>query len=106
MENITLGQIGDAILYLAAIAGGIGVLYKLLMTGIQKQLEPIKQEQHNEKMKRLKSDITNLICLVEQGIITNEQKLLLHEDYDEYAKNGGNSWVHDKMESLHKEGKI
>lgn len=106
MENITLGQIGDAVIFLATLAGGIGALYGLLMKGIKSQLKPIKDELKGEKMSRLKSDLTTLMCLADNGVISNEQKLLAHEEYDEYTKNGGNSYIKEKMEELHKEGKI
>ena len=106
MENITLGQISDVIMYLVAIAGGIGALYKLLMAGIKKQLDPINDELKKEKMSRLKSELTTFMYLAEQSNISNEQKILAHEDYDEYIRNHGNSYIHDKFESLHKEGKI
>ena len=106
MENITLGQISDAIVFTVALVGGIGALYKLLMTGIKKQLEPINDELKKEKMSRLKSELTTFMYLAEQNNISNEQKILAHEDYDEYIRNKGNSYIHDKFESLHKEGKI
>jgi hypothetical protein len=106
MENITLGQISDAVIFLAALAGGIGALYGLLMKGIKTQLAPINKELHNEKMSRLKSDLTTFMYLAETGVISNEQRILAHEEYDIYIENKGNSYIHDKFESLHKEGKI
>lgn len=106
MENITLGQISDAIIFIVALVGGIGALYGLLMKGIKNQLEPINDELKKEKMSRLKSELTTFMYLAEQNNISNEQKILAHEDYDEYIRNKGNSYIHDKFESLHKEGKI
>lgn len=106
MENITLGQISDAIIFIVALVGGIGALYGLLMKGIKNQLEPINDELKKEKMSRLKSELTTFMYLAETGNISNEQKILAHEDYDEYVNNKGNSYIHDKFESLHKEGKI
>ena len=106
MENVTLGQIRDIVLFIVALTGGLGTLYKLLMIGIKKQLEPINEELHNEKMKRLKSELTTLMYLADGGALSNEQRILAHEDYDEYVANKGNSYIHDKFESLHKEGKI
>ena len=106
MEEITLGQIKDAIIFLTAILGGIGVLYGLLMTGIKKLLQPIKDELQNEKMQRLKTDLTTFLYLAEHDTISNEQKLLAHECYDEYIKLKGNSYIHDKFEKLVKEGKL
>jgi hypothetical protein len=106
MENITLGQIKDIILFIVALVGGIATLYSMLMKGIKKQLEPINDELKAEKMSRLKSDLTTLMYLAETGAISNEQKILAHEEYDVYVENKGNSYIHDKFESLHKEGKI
>ena len=106
MENITLGQIRDVIAFIVGLSGGIIALYKLLMTGIKTQLAPINEELHNEKMSRLKSDLTTFMYLAETGVISNEQRILAHEEYDIYVENKGNSYIHDKFESLHKEGKI
>jgi len=106
MENITLGQIKDVVIFLTALFGGIGVLYGMLMKGIKKQLEPINNELKDEKMSRLKSDLTTLMYLAETGVISNEQKILAHEEYDIYTENKGNSYIHDRFEQLHKEGKI
>lgn len=106
MEEITLGQIKDVVIFLTTLLGGIGVLYGILMKGIKKQLDPINDELKQEKMSRLKSDLTTLMYLAETGAISNEQKILAHEEYDVYVENKGNSYIHDKFESLHKEGKI
>lgn len=106
MESITLGEVKDAIVFIVALASGIVALYSLLMKGIKTQLEPINEELHNEKMNRLKSDLTTLMYLAETGAISNEQRILAHEEYDVYVENKGNSYIHDKFESLHKEGKI
>lgn len=106
MENITLGQIKDVVLFIVALSGGIGALYKLLMAGIKKQLQPIYDELNKEKMSRLKVELTTFMALAETNDLSNEQKMLAHEDYDEYTRNNGNSYIHDKFESLHREGKI
>ena len=106
MESITLGEVKDTIVFIVALTSGIVALYSLLMKGIEKQLEPINEELHNEKMKRLKSELTTLMYLADGGALSNEQRILAHEDYDEYVANKGNSYIHDKFESLHKEGKI
>lgn len=106
MDNITLGQIKDVIMYIGGLIGAIGVLYTFLMKGIKKLLQPITDELQNEKMSRLKSELTTFMYLAENGNLSQEQKVLAHEDYDEYIKNKGNSYIHDKFEKLNKEGKI
>lgn len=106
MDNVTLGQIKDIVLFLVALIGGIGTLYAMLMKGINKSLQPIKDELREEKKSRLKSELTTFMYLAESGNISPEQKILAHEDYDEYTRMKGNSYIHDKFETLHKEGKI
>ena len=110
MEGITIGQLFDLIIRLSVVAGAVGVLYKLLMTGfdksLNKSLKPIKDDLRDEKMKRLKSELTTFMYLAEIGTISPEQKILAHEDYDEYTRLKGNSYIHDKFEKLNKEGKI
>ena len=106
MDNITLGQIKDVVLFLVALIGGISSLYALLMKGIKLQLQPIKDDIRDEKKERLKSDLTTFMFLAEHGELSNDQRLRAHEEYDMYIKMGGNSWVHDRFEILKKEGKI
>ncbi len=99
MGNITLNQIGEIIIKLAAIVGAMKVLSMMVIAGIKKVLLPIR-------IKMLKSDLTMLMCLAENGLLSEEQKKLLYEDYDEYIGYKLNSWIHDKFEFLKKEGKI
>lgn len=107
MDNITLGQIKDIVLYVGTFIGGIGVLYKLLMAGIGKLLQPIKDDLKEEKKARLKSELTTFMYLAENGSLSPEQKILAHEDYDVYTnKLKCNSYIHNKWENLEKEGKI
>lgn len=106
MEGITLGQIKDAVIFLVALIGGIGSLYVLLMKGINKSLQPIKDDLRNERIERLKSDLTTFIYIASKDDLSNDQRLRAHEEYDMYIKLGGNSWVHDRFEELKKEGKV
>lgn len=106
MDNITLGQIFDGIIRLSVVAGAVIALYKLILKGVGNLLTPIKVDLKDEKMSRLKSELTTFMFLAENGNLSPEQKILAHEDYDEYIKNKGNSYIHDKFESLVKEGKI
>ena len=95
MSNITLGQISDTIINLSYLVGAIGVLYALLRNLLMKF-----------EKRRLKADVVTLMALAERDMLSTEQKLLLHEEYDDYIKAKGNSWAKEKYEQLHKEGKI
>ena len=111
MERLTIGQLFDAIIRLSVVAGAVAALYKLLMKGfnnsLDRSLKPIQDDLKEEKIKRLKSDLTTFMYLAEIGTISPEQKMLAHEEYDEYhEKLKKNSYIHDKFEALKKEGKI
>lgn len=97
--NITLGQLGEIIVKLVAILVAMKTLSMMIVAGIKKILLPIR-------IKMLKSDLAMFMCLAEYGFLSEEQKKLAHEDYDEYIGYKQNSWVHDKFEKLKKEGKI
>lgn len=106
MDNITLGQIKDVLLWLVAFATAIGTLYALLMKGFGKLIQPIKDDIRDERIERLKSDLTTFIYIASKDDLSSDQKIRAHEEYDMYIKLGGNSWVHDRFEELKKEGKV
>lgn len=106
MDNITIGQVFDFFKSIIEVAGIIGAVYVLLMKGIKKLLEPISEGLKKEKMQRLKSELTTFMYLAENNSISNEQKMLAHEEYDDYIENGGNSYIKTKYQKLVKEGKL
>ena len=117
MENITLGELAKNIAFIVAFIGSFVYLKKGTVKGIttviEDKLEPIKKEVTNLKketsknnLSSIKTDLINLMELVDRGIISLEQKMRAYELYDYYCKHGGNSYVHDKWERLKKEGKI
>ena len=106
MDNITLGQVKDIVLWAVAFIGGLGTLYTLLMKGFDKRLQPIKDDIRDEKFERIKSDLTTFIYLANISELSEEQKIRMYEEYDDYIKMGGNSNIKEDMEKLRKEGKI
>lgn len=106
MNNITVEQITNVLKYIVEIAGIIGTVYVLLMKGIKKLFEPLRDDIREEKKARLKSDLTTLMYLADNGTISDEQKMLANEEYDDYIEMGGNSYIKNKFEKLVKEGKI
>ena len=106
MNNITVEQITSALKYIVEISGIIGAVYVLLMKGIKKLFEPLRNDIREEKKARLKSDLTTLMYLADNGTISDEQKMLADEEYDDYIEMGGNSYIKNKFEKLVKESKI
>ena len=72
------------------------------MTGFGKLIQPIKDDIRDEKIERLKSDLTTFIYIASKDDLTSDQKIRAHEEYDDYIKMGGNSWIHDRFEKLQK----
>ena len=106
MDNITLGQIKDIVLWAVAFIGGLGTLYTLFMKGFDKRLQPIKDDIREEKFERIKSDLTTFIYLANISELSEGQKIRMYEEYDDYIKMGGNSHIKEDVEKLKKEGKI
>ena len=106
MDNITLGQIKDIVIWFSVIAGAIGSLYALLMKGIGKLLQPIQDNLQDERKERIKSDLTTFMYMAERDTLSDGQKMRLYEEYDDYIKSGGNSYIKEEFERLKKEGKI
>ena len=128
MENITLGQIGYALAFLVLLIGNIKSILKDFKNPIDKKLgkllEPINskidhldqkidsmEKEHMKKLNNLelesiRNDLVNYMNLADKGIVTPKTKEDMHLLYDEYRKNGGNSYIHDEWERLKKEGKI
>ena len=55
---------------------------------------------HNAKQSILQLIVEDKIRVMEGGIPENKQNIL--KEYDEYNKRGGNSYVHEKVESYKK----
>ena len=118
MEGITLGQIAAWVAFTAALLTGLGVIAKKVgkaaTTWLQSQLAPI-----NTKLDKLNINITDVdvaqcknflvrfLADVEQGNnIYEVEKERFYEIYERYRNLGGNSYIHDKVEKLKKEGKL
>lgn len=128
MDNITLGQIKEILLWFSVVIGAMGTIYALFIKAMNKFVSPIKQQmsldikeikdeivklkeelttaQTKETMERLKTDLTSFIYLADKDMISDGQKIRAYEEYDEYIKLGGNSNIHNDFERLVKEGKI
>lgn len=117
MENLTLGQICEWVLWLGGFIGGVAYLKKVLTKSLEdmmdKKLKPINEKvdkldykTSKNNLESIKTDLINLMELMDKGTISIEQKIRAHELYDYYCNHGGNSYVHDKWEVLKKEGKI
>ena len=118
MENITLGEIGVAIAFLAALITGLGVLIKRLKGWIKdvlkEQLDEIRAE--NEELKKhidnvdlntCKNFLVARISEIERGDGLGEvESERFWEQYQHYLEKGGNSYIRHKVEQLKEDGKL
>lgn len=120
MENWTVGQIIGTITLIAGAITALGVIFKkigsALTRWVQIQLAPVNDkllgisEQMTEMEKnRVMDFITQYLADVERGIATDdEERKRFWENYDLYTSPAikGNSYIHEKVERLKREGKL
>mgnify|MGYP006916087467 CR=1 FL=1 len=106
MNNITLGQISEIVIFVVGLIGGFKTIKTTLTKSIDKTLQPLNTKIDNLEMNSIKTDLVNFMALVENGQVSQEQLQNAYELFDRYSKLGGNSYIHDKWERLKKEGKI
>lgn len=95
MDNITIGNVKELIITISTVGAALIGICAWIKHIIGKMLLPL-----------LKSDIATLMYLAEQGQLSDTQKRLAHDEFDEYKKLGGNSYIKDNFEKLVKEGKL
>lgn len=116
MENVTVGQIASIIATIVAIGGGVAVivgwisksLKKYLTVVIKEEIEPLKTSVNKiEKDVQMvdkqacKNYLVSFLSDVEQGGYIDEiETQRFWEQYEHYEKQGGNSYIHQKVEKL------
>lgn len=113
MDNITLGEIVEWLLWLAGAIGAIGVIYKAAMIAFSKALSSVNNKLDGLATKiddadvaRAQDYIVRFLADVEQDEpVSNEETKRFWENYDLYSVSH-NSYVHEKVEKLKKAGKL
>ncbi len=112
MENITIGQLETFLLGFAAVIGACGVIYKSLMTMLNKALDT-KLKDLTDKITAVDYDgcknfLVAVISDIDDGRDISETTLeRFYENYDHYVKDcAGNGYIKAKVESLEKSGKL
>ena len=118
MEHVTVGQITTGITLLATFIGSAMAVYKywceLLGKQIEESMRPLEQKvdmiaknMNDMDLNRCKDFLARFISDLEQGQAVSDIELeRFHETYAHYQKIGGNSYIHDKVEKLKKQGKL
>lgn len=118
MENITVGQIGLGLAFIAALIASVGGIGKFLTKVIKKafatEMKPL-----NDKLDNLDSKIEDVdmntcknFLVARLAEVEAGEKLgdigeeRFWEEYQHYQKIGGNSYIKKKVEQLEREGKL
>lgn len=119
MENITLGQISVALLFIIGLIGSMCTLANYLKKVLEKTFRPT-----NDKIDKMEKTLSSKIdkvdknatmnyivrCFndVDRGIsLDSASKMRLKDQYEHYVRDlNGNTYIHDEYERLKKEGKL
>lgn len=118
MEAITIGAIAAGIATIVGIVKGVEYLYqrvskaatKWLMDGLKPtndKIDNLETKLVNVDLNQCKNFLVRFLADVEEGNHIDEvEKERFYETYEHYTGLGGNSYIHDKVEKLKKEGKL
>ena len=108
MENITLGQISNILLWLVAFFGTIGTIVTTIMVFlnkiIKKHLKPLNEKIDKLDLNDCKNFLVRFLADVERGQVMDDVELKrAHDVYDHYRDDlHANSYIKDKWEKLMK----
>ena len=104
MENITLGQLSNLLLFLIEFVGSIVTIAVVIKKSLNKQLVPLNQKIDKLDTNQCRNYLVEFLADVEHGIVKDETQIKrAYEVYDHYTKDlNGNSYIHDKWKKLMK----
>lgn len=111
MENMTLGQISNVMLFLATFIGTAILLSvyikKALKLALKDELEPIKKQLSEDSTAIRRNELMRVFHILKSGgELDSDEKMHYHKVYDEYIKEGGNSYIKELNDKYVMEGKI
>lgn len=118
MEQITIGQIGIFLAFLAALIASVGAISKAAKKAVQKAFEA-GMRSTNERLDKIEKKIEEVdlntcknflvarLAEVEQGrqfdSVSEER---FWEQYEHYLAIGGNTYIQHKVDQLQQAGKL
>lgn len=120
MENVTIGQIASIIGTIVAIGGGVAVisgwisksLKKYLTMVIKQEIEPLKESVARIETELKKTDkeacknfLVTFLSNVDRGEAIDEiERQRFFEEWEHYTAQGGNGYLHAKVDRLKEKG--
>lgn len=113
MNDITLKQIWDVMQWLIGFGGATLAIVAAVKKAIAAGFKPIEDKIDTVDTNATKNYLVQVIADVDRdGTIDGASKIRFYEQYEHYSKPkdkgglGGNSYIHDEVERLKKEGKL
>lgn len=118
MESVTLGQIGLALAFIAALIASIGAISKVVSKAVKKafeagtkaitdRLDKLDKKVDGVDMENCKNYLVTFLAEVSRGEPKDETEYQrFWEQYQHYKSIGGNTYIQHKVEALEKEGKL
>lgn len=118
MEDITLGQISLAVVFIVGLISGIAYIKKHFQAWIKNSLKTDFEKLGNQvtalservstvDMEDTKNFLVRYLSDVERGVEMDEiEKIRFAEQYDHYLKMDGNSYIRAKVKKLQEAGKL
>lgn len=118
MTDITLEMLGGGLVFIVGLIASVTALKKSLKEGISELLDD-KFEKIDEKIDKIESKLDSVerdscknyivpyLADMERGGIPDEiERQRFWDAYQLYIKDGGNSYIQDRVKKLQREGKI
>ena len=118
MSNLTLGVISGGLVFIVGLISAVkylqGVLKEYLtallkdeFSGINQKLDSMDGKLDKVDLEACKNFLVRFLADAERGDkITEIEKQRFWEEYEHYTGMGGNSYIHEWVERLKKEGKL
>lgn len=116
--DITVNEVLKFAVLMGSFVTACGVLYKALKGGIKKvfdaqtktiltTIDTLSKKIDQTEQSVCKNYIVPFLSRVERGEAMDQiEYMRFWEEYDSYKSLGGNSYIHDRVERLKKEGKL
>lgn len=107
MDNVTLGQIRDIVLWIVAFSGGLATIIKVIKSTISKAFVPIEKKIDIVDLNATKNYLVARLAELKDGTgLDDISRERFFEQYEHYKKLGGNSYITHEVEILQREGKL
>ena len=106
MDNITLGQISNFMVWILGFGGSTIAIITAIKKAVASAFKPINKKIDDVDMNATKNFLVRCIADIDKEGIDQVTKIRFYEQYEHYQKLGGNSYIKDEIERLKKEEKL